>query len=362
MNVGFDAKRYFHNRTGLGNYSRDLVDTLASEHLKDKFFLFDSNPEIDHLPSNVIAVPPGLQGAFGKPFWRPYLIRRDMEKYLIDVYHGLSNELPYGKYSPRVKKVVTIHDVIFKRFPSHYKSFDRWVYNKKTAHAIEIADKIIATSKATADDLMEFYKADPSKLEVVYQTCGAGHRRSFSESEIVAFRNKHKIPANSFLYLSSFQTRKNHMQLLKAYRQYKGTFKLVLAGRAGETLSACKQYIADNSLTERVLVLDQLSNSDLPYLYRSCSAFVYPSMIEGFGIPLIEAANAGLPMAVNDIPIFRELAPEGSLYFRPEDERGFAKILDELSQRSKTDYSKFLEAFDPKLSAAQVYEIYKRLI
>lgn len=362
MNIGFDAKRYFHNSTGLGNYSRDLVDTLASEHLSDKFFLFDSKPEISHLPSNVIAVPPGLNGALGRPFWRPYLIRKDMEKYLIDVYHGLSNELPFGKYNSKIKKVVTIHDVIFKHFPSHYKSFDRWVYEKKTAHAIAIADTIIATSHATADDLMTFYKADSGKIEVVYQTCGAGHRRMYSESEIMAFRHKHRIPSNSFLYLSSFQTRKNHLQLLKAYRLYKGTYKLVLAGRPGETLSSCRQYIADHGLSERVLVLDQLSQADLPYLYRSCSAFVYPSMIEGFGIPLIEAANAGLPMAVNDIPIFRELAPEGSLYFKPEDSQGFAKLLDELSRRNKTDHTQFLKAFDPKVSAGQVYDIYKRLV
>lgn len=361
MKIGYDAKRYFHNKTGLGNYSRDLVNAVIASHSEDQFFLFDTKPQIEGLAPNTIAVPPGN----GIPFlstsflWRPYFMRREMAKYMLDVFHGLSNELPFGKYPYGIKKIVTIHDVIFKHYPEHYPAFDRFVYDKKTAHAVKIADRIIATSKTTADDLIQFYDADASKIQVVYQSCGDAHRQQYDNLAITAFRNQHQIPENSFLYLSSFQTRKNHLQLLKAFALYKGTYKLVLAGKPGETLSTCKQFIQDNQLSNKVVILEKLENKDLPLLYRACSAFVYPSMIEGFGIPLIEAAQAGMPIAVNDVNIFRELAPEGSLYFKAGDAQHFALQLEALSREPKRDYSSFLKAFDPVVQASAVYELYR---
>lgn len=361
MNIGYDAKRYFHNRTGLGNYSRDLVDTMVRLHPEDSFFLFDSKPEIDSLPRNVIAVPPSGGGELmAKMLWRPYLIRKDMAKYRLDVYHGLSNELPFGKFPLGIKKIVTVHDVIFNAFPKHYPLIDRWIYTRKTAHSVKVADVVVCTSHATANDLIRYYKVDSSKIEVVYQTCGAGHRMAYEASNIQEFRNEHQIPEDSLLYLSSFQTRKNHIQLLKAYRQYKGNLKLVLAGKPGETLKMCRDFIADNRLDHKVKILENLQNSDLPLLYRSVQAFVYPSVIEGFGIPLIEAANAGLPMAVNDVPIFRELAPEGSLYFNASDEHGFARSLEALSERGRQDYSIYLEQFKPEVADENMYRLYGR--
>lgn len=364
MNIGFDAKRYFHNRTGLGNYSRDLVSALVSSHPEDNFFLFDTKPAIDGLPPNVIAVPPGdgIRLVKGSLLWRTFYMRRDMFKYRLDIFHGLSNELPFGKYKGNVKKVVTIHDVIFDVFPGQYAWIDRQIYRRKTRHAVEIADKIIVTSKATADDLKRFYKVDASKIEVVYQTCGESHRKVFSEQDIQAFKSKHKLPDKSFLYVSSFQTRKNHLSLLKAFAMYKGNTPLVLAGKPGETLSICKRFISENQLQNKVIVIEGLGNEELPLLYRACSYFVYPSMIEGFGIPLIEAAQAGLPVAVNDIPIFRELAPDGSLYFNANDEIGFSKVLEELEKSDKMDYGAYLNLFDPALAAEKVHQIYRSLI
>ena len=115
MRIGFDAKRYFHNYSGLGNYSRDLVDTLISRHTEDKFFLFDSNPPHLEFPSNTIAVVPTAASIF----WRLRGIRKEIDLHKLDIYHGLSNEIPFGlKYVP-VRKIVTIHDVIFKDFPSN---------------------------------------------------------------------------------------------------------------------------------------------------------------------------------------------------------------------------------------------------
>lgn len=356
MHIGFDAKRYFHNRTGLGNYSRDLINTLIQQHPDDQFFLYDRKPSFTNLPTNTITVPPTNGGGF---LWKEWKIQKEIKMYMLDVYHGLSNELPFGKWPDRVKKIVSIHDVIFRHYPEQYAMIDRQIYHHKTKHAISVADIVIATSYATAEDLQQFYKADPAKLKVVYQTCGEQHRALYSEAEISAFARAYRLPEKFIVYVSSFQTRKNHLSLLKAFASCKGAAgKLVLAGKPGNALHKVKDFIREHQLQDQVVVLTDVDRKELPLLYRAASGFVYPSMIEGFGIPLIEAAHAGLPMAVNNIAVFNELSPEGSIKFDSANVSEFSKALIELSKRQKSDYTNFLQAFNPLVSAETVYGLY----
>lgn len=358
MNIGFDAKRYFHNRTGLGNYSRDLIDTLIAEYPENKYFLFDTNPGSLDLPANTIAVVPRATHFM----WRSYGIVQEIKLHRINVYHGLSNELPWGNWPAEIKKIVTIHDVIFKSFPKHYPLLDRKIYDRKTKHAVKTADCIIATSQATADDLVKHYRADSSKIRVVYQTCAPVHWKTYKAEEITRFKNARKLPQSFVLYVSSFQTRKNHLALLNAlHKTGRSDIKLVLAGRAGETLDVCSEFIKANKLENQVTILCDIQNAELPLLYRAASSFVYPSMAEGFGIPLIEAACAGLPLAVNDIPVFNELSPEQAMVFNASDTKSIADALIALNQMKPTDYGTYLEKFRPEFAAAEMMKIYKEI-
>lgn len=355
MKIGFDAKRYFHNQTGLGNYSRDLVDGIIRLHPEHNYFLFDKRPAHLEFPSNVIAAVP-----YGsKLLWRERGIIKEFKRFNIDLYHGLSNELPYGKWPSGIKKIVTIHDVIFRHYPQHYAFTDRLIYDKKTEHAIKIADVVVATSKATADDLIKLYSADEKKIKVVYQTCGRSFTIQQPTSELELFKSRNRLSGGFILYVSSFQTRKNHLALLKAFHTTKNSnLKLVLAGRKGESMNDVNSFIKSNSLSNQVTILNDLSGAELPLLYRAAQSFVYPSMIEGFGIPLIEAAHSGLPILVNDVAIFRELAPPGSLIHDVDDTMGFANQLQSLSKMPKSDYSQFLKAFDADLQVETMMKLY----
>lgn len=358
MNIGFDAKRYFHNKSGLGNYSRDLVNSLIKLHPDNKYYLFDPSPSTLNLPPNTIAAVPQNNSMF----WRIKGIQKDIELHKIDVYHGLSNELPFGKWPEKTKKVVTIHDVIFRTFPNHYSVLDREIYHQKTKHALKISDHVVATSQSTADDLIKLYGAAEDKLSVVYQTCGEGHWKSYTHDALNSFAFNKRLPSKFALYVSSFQTRKNHLQLLKGLKASGlKDFNLVLAGKKGETLMACHQYIIENGLSKQVIILNDLQNSELPLLYRCASSFIYPSMVEGFGIPLIEAACAGLPLAVNDIPVFRELAPVSALKFEAADENSIAASILHLSKMDKLDYSLYLEKFKTEYATEKMYSIYTSL-
>jgi glycosyltransferase involved in cell wall biosynthesis len=355
MNIGFDAKRYFHNRTGLGNYSRDLVDTVCQKYPDNKYFLFDKNPTTLDLPSNTIAVVP----IGGKILWRAMGMLKDVKRFNLDVFHGLSNELAWGAWPKSVKKVVTIHDVIFKLFPAHYNSIDRYIYEKKTSHALQVADVVVATSRATAHDIRKFYQVDGKRLEVVYQTCGNQHWTDYSPQQVMDFRNRRNLSQPFILYVSSFQKRKNHMALLKALKMDgMKQVKVVLAGRKKETYDQCAAFVRENGLDAQVTFITDISNAELPLLYRSAQSFIYPSMMEGFGIPMIEAACANLPMAVSDIPVFKEIAPKGTLFFNMDDTKGMALAMKELIEKGLQDHRSHLQPYMPGFAAEQMMRIY----
>lgn len=355
MKIGFDAKRYFHNNSGLGNYSRDLLNTMFSEHAENEYYLFDKHPSsIDLLPNTHLVMPKG-----NGLLWREYKVVKQINALKLGTYHGLSNELPFGRWNKNVKKIVTVHDAIFKRFPADYPMLDRWIYDKKTAHALKIADVVIATSHVTAQDLDFYYRFDTNKIKVIYQSCGPEFQNDISESVLNEFKVKHKLDSNFLLYVSSFQTRKQHLLLLKAFSQLKDEkIDLVLSGREGETLISCQAFVKDNGLENRVRFFTDLSATDLAKLYRSAKGFVYPSKIEGFGIPLIEAAHASLPILVNDVPIFNELSPPNSLSVKVDETNQFAQQLKALLDMPKQDYSKYLVQFDARKAMESTISLY----
>jgi glycosyltransferase involved in cell wall biosynthesis len=356
MKIGFDAKRYFHNKSGLGNYSRDLLNAMFSEHAENEYFLFDKRPyDFSTLP-HIHVVKPN-SSAF---LWRENGILNQINAIQLDVYHGLSNELPFGNWHKDVKKIVTIHDAIFKRYPADYPIVDRWIYDKKTTYALKKADIIIATSHATAQDLDFYYRFDTNKIKVIYQSCGPEFQKIIADVQLNDFKLKYQLNQDFLLYVSSFQSRKQHLLLLKAFGQLKDkNIQLVLSGRKGETFNTCLEFVKEQGLENRVQFFTDFESADLAKLYRCAKAFVYPSKIEGFGIPLIEAAFASLPVLVNDVPIFNELAPPNSLSVKVEETDHFADKLMTLLEMPKQDYRNYLAQFDARKAMESTLDLYK---
>ncbi len=150
------------------------------------------------------------------------------------------------------------------------------------------------------------------------------------------------------------------MALLKSFKLLGDRHaRLVLAGAQKETYKDCARFVRENKLEAQVTFLHDVSNSELPLLYRCAQSFVYPSMLEGFGIPLIEAACAGLPIAANSIDVFKEIAPESTMFFDAEDTTGFSSVLREVMQMSKQDYHGHLKIFKAEFAAERMMNIYK---
>lgn len=135
MRIGFDAKRYFLNRTGLGNYSRDLVRILEEFYPDNSYIKYSSKINGFWFNSDSIKVPLGLLNNLLPSLWRNKWIVKDLIKDNIDIYHGLSGEIPQGLNKTTIKSIVTIHDLIFLKYPELYKPIDRLFYNKKSKNS-----------------------------------------------------------------------------------------------------------------------------------------------------------------------------------------------------------------------------------
>lgn len=357
MIIGFDGKRFYHNSSGLGNYSRSLVRMLSEEYPSDQYLLFNSKPVDEVNWTSVKTIWPESGKNRG---YRSLGMAAHAAKFDVDVFHGLSNEIPFGLKKRGIRSVVTIHDVIFRRFPGYYPWIDRQVYHLKTLWAVKNADLIIATSEATAKDLVRYYQAKESKIKVVYQPV---EPQFYSQST-----SNSAVNAPYYLYVSSFNKRKNHLALLEAYAMilHQTDHHLVLAGLPGDTFQWVQQQIKKLKLTDRVHVFPSASEAQLHQLYSHADAFVYPSFFEGFGIPLGEAAAMKLPMAVSDISVFKELAGTAAVYFHPNHTQQMAStmldlLLPEQRWRMAEGRKALLAKIDPKRLAAQLHAIYHSL-
>ncbi|WP_353185069.1 glycosyltransferase family 1 protein [Parapedobacter lycopersici] len=323
MNIGYDAKRIFHNRTGLGNYGRDLIRILSTLHPEHRYWLY--NPGLSdsplYIPDNAQVIQRQPATFFDRKFpgwWRRSRIGNDLQRDGISLFHGLSGELPVGLRRKGIRQVVTVHDLIFMRYPKWYRSFDRQIYWKKLRHACRNADKIVAISAQTRSDLVEFLGIDSASIQVIYQGCDPVFRQPHDASSQADVIRKYRLPQDFILNVGTIEPRKN---VLSAVKALKGTdVHLVIAGRATTPYANdVKAYVQQHGLTNQVTFIHGASTAELAMLYQATSLFIYPSLYEGFGIPIIEALSAGTPVITTRGGCFPEAGGPHTWYVSPDD-------------------------------------------
>lgn len=340
--IGFDAKRVFHNKTGLGNYSRDLIRILSEKYPQNHYLLYNPKPAKKQLFSSsgndvIERLPCNSFHAFFYNYWRQLGIRKDLLKDGVQVFHGLTGEIPYGLKKSGIKSVVTIHDLIFLRYPRFYSFFDKIIHTLKARYAVNHADVVVAVSEQTKRDIIQFFKIDPNKIRVIYQGCQDVFREYMADEVRSQLISRFNLPKSFILNVGTIEERKNILSVVKVLRNI--DTHLVIVGSDTEYTLLVKRYIKEFHLESKVSFLKGVSSQELAALYRSAQLFVYPSLFEGFGIPIIEALYSGTPVITSKGSCFGEAGGEGSIYVDPfncdELQAAIVKVLDDVTLRTK---------------------------
>lgn len=323
MRIGFDAKRFYHNNTGLGNYSRDLIRILSHYYPGNAYFLYNTKPNKERSalvdPKNTTERLPGsFWSKRLKSFWRMFWIKSQIQADKLDIFHGLSGEIPVGL--PRnIKSVVTIHDLIFMRYPDLYSFFDRKIHFYKFRYAATKADCVVAISEQTRQDIIKYLKINPGKIKVIYQGCSDVFKQDFSSEEKEIVGKKFNLPEGFVLNVGTIEERKNALTIIKAIKNI--DTKLVLVGRKTKYYEQIENYVQQNGLQNKIIHLKNISQKELAIVYQLATVMIYPSVFEGFGIPIIEALFSKTPVITTNSGVFPEAGGPDSVYVNPSDEK-----------------------------------------
>jgi len=372
VRIGFDAKRLFNNFTGLGNYSRFVVKALAENYPQNQHLLFSPkvrhHPDTDYFfenPAIEIVNPPATVSSLKLgSIWRTFALGLLAKKHQCEVFHGLSHELPRG-LTDGIKKIVTIHDLIFCRYPQFYNPVDVAIYKSKVKHACRVADQIVAISEQTRNDIVEFLKIDEKKISVVYQGCHENFNRKCTAEEINLVRDKYSLPSRYLLNVGTIESRKNVLLAVEALRNVDSEVHLVIVGRSTEYFDKVQKYILHNSLGKRVHFIHKVSFADLPAIYAQAEIFIYPSLFEGFGIPLVEAIKQEVPVITSTGSCFREAAGPDAVYVDPNNANELSarinQILNDKSLRNSmvSKSREYIRRFEPSVIASELMKVYQ---
>lgn len=376
MKIGFDGKRAVQNYTGLGNYSRYIADILCHYYPKNDYILYApkkrKNARLDVLTKQYgqlhLAFP--TAGIWKKlsSLWRVCGITKQLKQENIDLFHGLSNELPLNISKSPVKSIVTIHDLIFLRFPKYYHLIDRKIYKYKFRKACENSDKIIAISECTKRDIIQYFNISSDKIDVVYQGCDTSFTLPASEEKKREVRRDYRLPEHYILNVGSIEERKNVLLAVKAMAMLPKHIQMVIIGKRTKYTEEIEEYVNGHGLRERVHILSNVPFDDLPAFYQLADIFVYPSRFEGFGIPIIEALNSGTPVIAATGSCLEEAGGPDSIYVDPDDVQGLAnafKLIYSDSAKRKEMIEKglvFAKRFSERKQAEEIMNIYKELL
>jgi glycosyltransferase involved in cell wall biosynthesis len=330
MIIGFDAKRAFYNHSGLGNYSRTTIKLLSEYYPDNRYFLY--SPQLKNavdlrLRENTeIHTPDTFFAKIFPKYWRFFAVSGQAKREHVQLFHGLSNELPAWIQHTGMVSVVTVHDLIFMRYPEFYRGHDRSIYKSKFSSACHRATHIIAISEQTKADIIQFLDIDEKKITVVYQSCDERFFQVESDNRKKEVLQKYNLPNKYLFSVGTIEERKNVLSLVKAVHNYSIDIPVVIVGKPTEYADVVKNYILRNSV-KNVFFLENVPPEDLPALYQQAEIFVYPSIFEGFGLPILEALNSKVPVITSKGGCFSEAGGKSTLYIDPKNEGEIAETI-----------------------------------
>ncbi len=350
-----DASRHSNTakRTGVENYSLFLINELAKEHPKEITLI--SPKKIDLKVKQLIIPFPRLWTQI-RLSWEIFRNKK------IDNIFVPSHVLPL--ICPK-KSTITIHDVAFKDSPKSYSLASRIYLDWATKFAVKYAKNIIVPSKKTHDDLIKYYACSPKKIKIIALGYSVP-KLTIKNGEINdRFKKYGLVKGEYFLYIGRIEHKKNTDNLIKAFDKFSKKnhdIKLVIAGGRGHGADEIIHGIPDN-LRKKIIMPGYIDETDKQILLKYATAFIFPSREEGFGIPLLEAMHAGIPIIASAIPTSKEIAEENAHFFETENYKELFKKMKYVVENSSEELLKIdkhqgtLKKYTWEECAQKTYEV-----
>jgi glycosyltransferase involved in cell wall biosynthesis len=335
MRIGIDCRRILdpknNESAGIGYYTYYLIKNLLETDKINQYFLFlyDSRiklPEFEQDNVKLIYFP-GLANIGKIPFfYRHLLVPYILSLYRLDVYHNPAYIIPFFYFG---KSVITVHDLAYYKNPAWFP--DHQFFNTKILIPFSIfkSKKIIAVSESTKNDLIKYFKVKKKKIEVILEGVDDYCNLAVDESKI---------------NLGTLEPRKNLVRLIKAFNEFlkenpDSNFKLVLAGKKGWKYEPIFETIKDLKLEDKVIWVGYVHLPEKIYLLKHSFALVFPSLYEGFGLPILEAMNMGVAVVTSNVASIPEIVIDNAVLIEPEDrdsiKEGLNKIYRDADLRQK---------------------------
>ncbi|MDR0412070.1 MAG: glycosyltransferase family 4 protein [Treponema sp.] len=341
MNIAFNIQPLLSDtKTGVGYAEEHLVKALIAQNASDTFFLeffsqFEKNVEKVnfYLKENVRTSICSffywelyrlISALFPLPYWWFFRTKAD-------VAHFFNFIVPPGV---KGKKIVTIHDLAFRRFPETVRAKTKYMLKWGLAKAIKRADRIIAVSEWTKREILRFYRYPAERIDVVYNGVDpCVYRTMLDPMDIERVRKRRCIPESYILYLGTIEPRKNLERLIKAYSLLKSKHPdspaLVLAGKKGWCYERIIQAYEESAARESIIWIGYVAEEEKPFLLAGAIFFCFPSLYEGFGMPILEAFACGTPVLTANNSSLAEIAGDAAFFV---DALSIQDICDKLEQ------------------------------
>jgi len=358
MNIGLSIEHLHGKKTGVGQYGFNLALNLAKIDKDNNYFLFCPSPlnkgDVDRLadypnvkvfdknllektiPNDVVLIPLWLH------LYLPHLCKKTG----VDLFFNTGSIWPLLPFRLAKRQLVFIHDVIPLLFPECYYKHTRYYYRLSRAIHLNTYDEILVNSETTKRDLVHHLGVHEKRISVTPLGKDDGFMRIDDISKNQRVRDKYGLPESYLLFTGTLEPRKNITMLLEAYGNAKARerLKLVITGKKGWLYKEVFETVKRLNLKERVVFTGFADDPDLPSIYSMAKVFVYPSLYEGFGLPVLEAMACGVPVITSHVPSLRELTGEAAVLVDPQNVEALAKSIDEVVFSTEQNYKRLSRA------------------
>jgi len=377
MKIGIDGSCILSQKTGIGYFTQSLLMELLSLETKHEFTLFLNSyhhplPKLEFLGKSHINLKHfRIPGPLLIRAWR-YLRFPPIEFLtgFLDLFHS-----PTGYIPPQIhgKRIATVYDLFFMKHPELCDKLGGRYYAKVLPKRLPRFDHIIVPSIATKHDLKEILGICEEKITVIYGGVDQQRFHIISDQDMLeTFRQEYCLPRNHILSVSTIEPRKNLEGLLIAYRRLKEILfhppKLVIVGREGLDSARIKSMVRQHGLSQDVLFTGYIPEEHIALIYNSALIFVYPSLWEGFGLPVLEAMACGVPCLISNTPALREVSGESALFMDPYNYYEMAEKMKDLitshSLREQLERKglSHIQKYTWKLTAQKTLRVYEKVM